>query len=245
MGFIEKACHNTGCTSGHGCNVLEFTEKAYALMQGCPCCCDGGGGTGTGEEYLLDTDMTSDEGTENGLTPIASSSSGGWYFPWKAFQSSESTASTDCWCSLYRATESEPQYIGLLMGEKKYVVTKIEIRTRQTGGGGRYPQPPKTFNLKGLDGDQWNDLTALQESDINDWNQTVVIDVPESGQKPVSGVRLEIYSNYTGSIASEQRAIVARLRIYVKDVSGSGSKETLCSFIAETYAAMMDECSCE
>ncbi len=181
----------------------------------------GDGNTGVGEEYLLPIDMTS-SGNDSGFKVIASSSHA--LFPaWKAFKKTAvGIEYADCWVSNATPTISKPEHIGLTMGGRKYVVTKVEIVTRNNSDLDRdIVMAPKEMNLEYLDenGD-WHEQTEHQVNTVNAQNSTITITVPEERQKQVSGIRLQAYSQFPSSLPTKdlQSAVVARMRIWVKDV---------------------------
>ncbi len=166
------------------------------------------------EGELLDLDMKSDAGVD-GFIPIASSLyTGNPYAIWKLFQKSAPLGELDCWVSAKMPTNSAPEYIGLTMEDKKYIVTKVEFITRATG----IIVNPKEINLEYRDeAGQWHLLTEKETSLLKGANETFTINVPKEKQIAVTGVRLMIYSVYPNG--ANVVSAISRMRVYGEKVA--------------------------
>ena len=166
-----------------------------------------------GEEELLETYMTSNDGNDE-FTPIASSVypiSG--YSMWAPFYNRAASAG-ECWVSHDQATVT-PQYIGVIMKTTRYIITKIEF-TNKIGGT---IAAPKEFVLQYRDAEgNWHDLTERQTNTMSDSGGVYTVAVPAEKQIVCTGVRLQAYSSYGGGTTG-QIVVVARMRIYGKKVS--------------------------
>ena len=122
------------------------------------------------------------------------------YSAWKAFQTSESLSIADCWLGKGIPTEDKPEFLGLLMGEERHLVTKVKLIPRDT----TYPLPQEAILWGSTDGVNWTELRERMAVGADG-----IIEVPEDKQHLVSAVRLDMYKNQAG---------IRRMIIYAKGI---------------------------
>lgn len=122
------------------------------------------------------------------------------YPAWKAFQTSESPGGTDAWIGKVVPTEDKPEFLGLMMGNERHLVTKVKLIPRDA----TYTLPKEAILWGSNDGVNWTELRERMAVGSDG-----VIEIPEDKQHLVSAVRLDIYKNQAG---------IARMIIYAKGI---------------------------
>ncbi len=140
-------------------------------------------------DYLVNNRSLTSNNETDGWKPFSSSEAagGGVFSTWRAFQLETIAISDYCWLSGRLPTDSNPEYIGLIMGGKQHRVSKVRLYPRAG-----YPAAlPKKVMLKGTtDGVEWSNI--LDETTQPDADG--VISIPEEKQTLISGIRMDIYS---------------------------------------------------